>query len=136
MFKEILLNEKVYRNDDESKWDIIDTSLTKLANKIGLKKIGVGLLKKFAKNGQASEMNFYDLLSNEKTKANEVSLKKGERLCRYMSDRSAKIGEYPLCALNADSGYMKFIDNIDSDPDPEDFKWSKPFKFEYLRVNY
>jgi hypothetical protein len=136
MFKEILTENRIYRNEDGKNWGIIDTTVTNYANKLGLKQIGVGLLKQFAKKGQASEMTFYDLLSNEKYKTKEVDLKSGERLCRYMTEKSVVNGEFPICILNADKGYMKFLENIDKDPEPEDYKWSKPFKFEYLRVNY
>jgi len=136
MFKEILTENRIYRNEDGKKWGIIDTTVTNYANKLGLNQIGVGLLKKFAKKGQASEMAFYYLQSNEKDKEKEADLKSGERLCRYMTERSVISGEIPICILNADKGYMKFLDNIDEDPEPEDYEWSKPYKFEYLRVKY
>jgi len=42
----------------------------------------------------------------------------------------------PLCILNADKGYMRFMDNIEEDSDIEDAEWSKPYKFDHLRTTF
>jgi len=129
-------NDRIFRNEDGSNWGIIDTSVSRKINQGGYEQIGVGLLKTFEKKGQDSEYAFVDLLSNEKDKAKEAELKSGERLVRYMSRTTIISDMVILCILNADKGYMKYMENIDDDPDIEDAKWSRPQKFAYLRVKY
>ena len=138
MFKEILLNEKVYRNEKPTKWSLPDEVQRKITRE-GLQIIGIGLLEKFAKNNQDSEFVFTSLLKNERQKGQDFKNSNpnpGEILCRYTSNRTAIAGESHLCILNADKGYMRFMENIDSDPDIEDAKWSKPQKFRYLRTTF
>jgi len=84
-------------------------------------------------------MTFTYLLKNEKYK--EVEFKadnknKAEVLVRYVSRVTAAGNMMPLCILNAEKGYMRFMENIDGDPDLEDAQWSKPQKFDYLRIIY
>ena len=129
-------NDRIYRNEDGSKWSIADTSVSRKIKQGGYNQIGVGLLKTFEKKGQDSEYVFVELQSNEKDKEKEVDLKPGERLVRYMSRTTLISDMVILCILNADKGYMKYMENIDDDPDLEDAKWSRPQKFAYLRVNY
>jgi len=136
-FREIAESDnRIYRNEDGKNWSIADTSISKKIRQVGYKQIGIGLLKTFEKKGQDSEYVFVDLLSNEKDKAKEVELKPGERLVRYMSRTTLISDMVILCILNADKGYMKYMENTEDDPDLENAKWSRPQKFAYLRVNY
>jgi hypothetical protein len=136
-FREIAESDnRIYRNEDGKNWSIADTSISKKIRQVGYKQIGIGLLKTFEKKGQDSEYVFVDLLSNEKDKAKEVELKPGERLVRYMSRTTLISDMVILCILNADKGYMKYMENIEDDPDLADAKWSRPQKFAYLRVKY
>ena len=136
-FREIAESDnRIYRNEDGKNWSIADTSISKKIRQVGYKQLGVGLLKTFEKKGQDSEYVFVDLLSNEKDKVKEAELKSGERLVRYMSRVTLISDMVPMCILNADKGYMKYMENIDDDPDIEDAKWSRPQKFAYLRVKY
>ena len=128
-------NDRIFRNEDGSKWGIIDTSVSRKINQGGYEQIGVGLLKTFEKKGQDSEYAFVigtEVQGEEK----QANLKKGERLVRYMSRVTLISDMVPMCILNADKGYMKYMENIDDDPDIEDAKWSRPQKFAYLRVKY
>ena len=136
-FREIAESDnRIYRNEDGKNWSIADTSISKKIRQVGYKQIGIGLLKTFEKKGQDSEYVFVDLLSNEKDKAKEVELKPGERLVRYMSRTTLISDMVILCILNADKGYMKYMENTEDDPDLENAKWSRPQKFAYLRVKY
>jgi len=129
---------KIYRNEKYDKWSI-DSEIQSFLSKTGHTIIGIGLLEKFFKKRQDSEFVFVYLGKNEKGKADEFKAdnkNKSEILCRYVSRRTASEGMMPLCILNADKGYMRFMDNIDDDPELEDAEWSKPQKFNYLRTTF
>ena len=137
-FKELFTEAKnIYRNETTAKWSLPATA-SKFVSKVGGNIIGIGLLKKFAKANQASDFIFISL-KNDYDKAKmfkDNNPNPGERLCRYVSDRTAISGEMPLCVLNADKGYMRFMENINEDPSIEDAEWSKPEKFDHLRTTY
>lgn len=137
-YKELIEKVKIFRNEKPTKWSPDEDAYSYL-NKIGNTMCGIGELEKFVKAGKSNGFIFCYLAKNEidRTKEFEANNKnKGEKLVRYITRNTAAGGMLPLCILNADKGYMRFMDNIDDDPDLEDAVWSKPQKFEYLRVIY
>ena len=133
MFKEMFTeSSRIYRKDKKP-W-AYDNDIARYIRQKGLKEIAIGITKSLWKSGRDSEMVFVDLYSNEKNKENMVDLKSGERVCRYVSRTTAAGDMAPLCILNADKGYVKFMEN-DAEQ-PLDIIWSKPQKFEYLRTTY
>jgi len=145
MIREILenLNEKVkiYRNEPQSKvknW-AFGSENSSFIHKKGLNVIGIGALAKFVKAGKDNIVIFVDLFSNEKDKGkefNSMNKNKGETLCRYFTDTTRVSDIVPLCILNADKGYMRFLENIDDDPELEDAIWSKPEYLDHLRTTF
>lgn len=140
-FKEFLNESKAIRRNGQSReWE-----MPKLAkqyiDRVGGNIIGRGITKKIWDTMKAeSEFIFFELWSNEKhleKQFKENNKNKSEVLCRYVSNTTAISGMAPLCILNADKGYMRFLDNIDEDPsDMEYFEWSKPEKFQWLDVTF
>jgi len=100
---------------------------------------GIALLDKFAKSGDDKEFLFAYLSKNEYQKGVDFSSdnkNKDEKLVRYASRATIAGGMMPLCILNVAKGYMRFMENIDIDPELEDAQWSKPEKFNYIRTIY
>ena len=129
---------RVSRNDKPGSWDM-ESEVRNAISKKGATICGIGLLEKFFKKREDKVFTFTYLFENEKQKGDEFdSLAKNhsEKLVRYASRATIAGGMMPLCILNADKGYMRFMENIDEDPDLEDAQWSKPQFFNYLRTIY
>ena len=143
MIREILQNvneskANIYRNENWKTWSLDDDGwryMNKMTNQI----CGHGLLEIHVKSGKDNPYTFAYLGKTEKGKEEEFkSMNKNasEKLVRYASRVTVAGGMVPLCILNADKGYMRIMENIDDDPELEDAQWSKPMKFNYLRVVY
>ena len=136
-FRELAEAKNIYRNEKSiNKWSFDETAKN-YVDYIGNTICGIGILAKFAKAGQAKDFIFVYLGRNEKGKGKEFkdnNKNKAEELVRYVSRNTANARMAPLCVLNAEKGYMRFMENIDEDPELEDAQWSKPEKFDHLRT--
>jgi len=127
---------KIFRNEQTTKW-MPDPDALKYGKQVGLTMIGIGELEKIVKEGRDNAFVFFYLFKNERNKGLEFkkdNKNTSEILVRYVTRNTAASGMAPLCILNPDKGYMRFIENIDEDPELEDAEWSKPQKFNYLRT--
>jgi len=126
---------KIFRDGSKDKWDL--EGMDNYINKIGLSILGIGLLEKFFKTKKDATYIFTNLFKGEEAKGKEFldgNPNKNEILCRYASNSTIAGGMTPLCILNSEKGYMRYLENIDDDPELEDAEWSKPQYFNYLRV--
>jgi len=140
MLKEILknINEKV---NIERKYNMklisSDDDGWTYAKRVAKRRIcGFGELQMHLKKGNDKPITLIELDKNEEYKEDEVQKEKGERLLRYATSTTVAGGMMILCLVNADKGYIKYPENLDDIEDLEDIEWSKPFYFEYLKVNY
>ncbi len=138
-FREIVERANIYRNEKSTDRWSFDETAKKYVNQMGNTICGIGILAKFAKASLANDFIFIYLGTNEKGKGKEFKANnknKDEDLVRYVSRNTANGGMAPLCILNAEKGYMRFMENIDDDPELDDVQWSKPQKFDHLRTVY
>jgi len=136
-FREILeAKPKLFKHENPNKWSP-DEDAYREGNKSGLTMIGIGELAKFVKQKKLNAFVFWYPFKNEKDKEAEFKSQnknKDEMLVRYSTRVTAAGGMAPLCILNVAKGYMRFMENINDDPDLKDAKWSKPQFFDHLRT--
>ena len=129
---------RIYRNDDWKNWSEDDDGF-RYAKKMTNQICGLGMLEIHFKSRKDNPYTFMYLGKGERGKGKDFEAEnknKGEKLVRYASRVTVAGGMMPLCVLNADKGYMRIMENIDEDPEIQDAQWSKPMKFNYLRVVY
>lgn len=135
-FKAFLEKASIYRHEKTNKWTF-EPEVKSYVDKMGHTIIAIGLLEKFFKSRKDNPFIFTYLSKNEKGKSDDfkaTNKNKDELLCRYASRNTIAGGMMPLCIINPAKGYMRFMENIDEDPELEDAQWSKPEKFDHLRT--
>jgi hypothetical protein len=133
MFKEIFTesveadSNNVYWDKDTSRWGI-EPWLNKFGRRYGKLK-AVFVTADNARNGKMNERWCFD--SNDTEFEDFPNPGSGYEIMRYVSLSSASGGMAPVCAINPKTGKVRFLKDLDTDP--EDAKWDRPLKVQYMR---
>ena len=109
---------QIFRNIKNTTWIELDEGFTN-AKRINKTICGFGLLEKFYRSQKISPYTFTYLDECEYQKGvnfDKENKNEGEKLVRFTSSTLSAGEINALCILNADKGYMRYMENIENQP--------------------